>query len=145
MPIEYSIDHTRRLVVARGNGTLTGADIFGYQREVWSRPDVRGYDELVDMSGVSEIVTTSPASDNFRALATESAEADVPERPTKFAIVAGEELAFGLARMYQVYRGLERKSTKQVEVFRTLPEALVFLGVESIEPAVAAVKSPARP
>ena len=133
MPIDYHIDHARRLVVARGNGVLTGADIFGYQREVWSRPEVIGYDELVDMSGVKEIVTTSPTSDNFRALASESAATDPPETPTKFAIVAGEELAFGLARMYQTYRELEPKSTKEVRVFRTLAEAMVYLNVEALE------------
>lgn len=135
MPIEYTIDHARRLVAARGIGTLTGADIFGYQREVWSRPDVLGYNELVDMSGVTEIPTPSAAGENFRALASESAASDSAEIPTKFAIVAGEQLAFGLARMYQTYRELERKSTKRVEVFRTLPEALAFLGIESLEPA----------
>ena len=135
MPIEYAIDHARRLVVARGNGVLTGADIFAYQREVWSRPDVLGYDELVDMSDVTEIPTPNPAGENFRALASESAATDSVEIPTKFAIVAGEQLAYGLARMYQTYRELEPKSTKRVEVFRTLPEALAFLGVESLEPA----------
>jgi hypothetical protein len=125
MPLEYHIDHARRLVVAKGNGVLTGADIFGYQREVWSRPDVVGYDELVDMSGVTEITTPSPAGDNFRALAAET--------PSKFAIVAGEELAFGLGRMYQTYRELDPRSTKEVRVFRTLPEAMAYLNVEALE------------
>jgi hypothetical protein len=133
MPIEYHIDHSRRLVVARGKGVFSGVDIFEYQREVWSRPDVVGYDELVDMSGVTEIAAPNPAGDNFRALATESAATDPAETPTKFAIVAGEQFAFGLARMYQSYRELEPKSTKEVRVFRTLAEAMAYLNVTELE------------
>jgi len=133
MPLKYHIDHARRLVVARGSGVLTGADIFDYQREVWSRPDVVGYDELVDMTGVTEIATAIPAGDNFRALAALSAAMDPAETPSKFAIVAGEELAFGLGRMYQTYRELDPKSTKEVRVFRTLTEAMAYLNVEALE------------
>ena len=59
MPIEYRIDHDRKLVVAKGRGTVTDPDVFGYQREVWSRDDVAGYDELIDMSEVEHIAVQS--------------------------------------------------------------------------------------
>jgi hypothetical protein len=52
MPIGYRVDHNRRLVAARAHGILVAEDLFGYQREAWSRPDVAGYDELVDMRAV---------------------------------------------------------------------------------------------
>ena len=55
MPIVHRIDHERRLVVAEGRGIVTDQDVFGYQRDVWSRPEVAGYDELVDMSEVEDI------------------------------------------------------------------------------------------
>ena len=45
MPIDYQIVHERRLVMAQGRGTLTDRDVFGYQRDVWSLPEVPGYDE----------------------------------------------------------------------------------------------------
>ena len=38
MPIEYWIDHERRLVMAKGHGTLTHEDVLGYQRDIRSRP-----------------------------------------------------------------------------------------------------------
>ena len=44
MPIEYEIDHTRRVVIARGQGVLEEGDFFEYQKDVWSREEVRGYD-----------------------------------------------------------------------------------------------------
>ena len=63
MPIEYQIDHDRRFVSARAIGNLTAEDIFNYQREVWSLPEARGYNELIDMSNVKEIV--SPTNDKL--------------------------------------------------------------------------------
>ena len=128
MPIDYYIDHGQRLVVARGRGVFTGTDMFAYQREVWSRPDVRGYDELVDMTNVEAIETPSPAGLRIRQLATEAAAQDDPASATKFAIVAPDSLAFGLGREYQSYRDLDARSRKQVGVFRTLAEAVAFLG-----------------
>jgi hypothetical protein len=127
MPIEFTIDHARRLVTATARGMLTGQDVFGYQRAVWSRADVQGYNELLDMREVLGI--DLPSIDNMRALAELSASMDIPQTSSKFAIVATSDEAFGLSRMYETYRHLEDKSTKQVGVFRTLNEAYAYLGV----------------
>jgi len=115
--------------MARGTGTLTDEEVFGYQRAVWSRPDVAGYDELIDMSAVEHINVLSV--NQVMQLARFSADMDGGAPASKFAIVAPGDLAFGLGRMYQTYRGLEPHSTKQVGVFRSLKEALAFLGLAS--------------
>jgi hypothetical protein len=133
MPIEYVIDHARRLVHARGTGLFTGADMFNYQREVWSQPAVAGYDELVDMTDVKEIAAPAPAGPRMKQLASEAAAQDPPTSAGKFAIVAPNPLAFGLGRAYQTYRELDPRSKKQVRVFRTMAEALSFLGIQSLE------------
>jgi len=39
-------------------GVLSDADVFGYQKEVWSRPDVAGYNELVDVSAVEKFAVS---------------------------------------------------------------------------------------
>lgn len=132
MPIDYHIDHARRLVIARGRGTVNDADAFGYQREVWSRPDVCGYDELVDMTDAQQIVLPVPAKMRIQQLASEAAALDHPAQPARFAIVAPGALAYGVAREYQTHREMEACSTKQVGVFRTLAEALAFLGIEKL-------------
>jgi hypothetical protein len=49
------------------------------------------------------------------------------------AIVAPEDFAFGLGRMYEAYRGFEPAGKKEVGVFRTLREALEFLGLENLD------------
>jgi hypothetical protein len=130
MSITYRIDHQRRLVIAHGKDLFTQDDIFAYQREVWTRPDVQGYDEIVDMTGVDEIELPDAPSLSVRQLAIEAAEADHPDQPSKFAIVAPDRLAYGLGRMYQVYRQLEARSTKEVGVFKTHSEAWAFLGID---------------
>ena len=76
MSIEYRIDHERRTVFAKGRDTFTDADAFGYQRDVWSRPELAGYHELMDMTDVTAI--DSPARTRVRDLATLSAAMDPP-------------------------------------------------------------------
>ena len=128
MPIEYCILHHLRLVAARGVGMVSADDIFGYQREVWSSPDVVGYNELVDMTRTEGIV--SPTPEKTRELAALSASMDTSPTWTRFAIVAPQDLAFALWELYEAYRRLEPRSTKDVAVFRTMGEALVFLGID---------------
>jgi hypothetical protein len=125
MPFVYRVDHEARVVLVVGRGVITDSDVFGYQKEVWSRPDVVGFDELVDMSLVTEIIV--PSGDRVRDLATLSATMDDKNTKSRFAIVAPADVAFGLGRMYQAYRTLDRRSTKEVGVFRTMREALAFL------------------
>ena len=132
MPIDYRIDADRRLVIASGRGIVTDQDVFGYQREVWSRLELAGYDELIDMSAVQRIDVPSPQ--RVMELARLSAMADAGASASKLAIVAPGDQAFGLGRMYQVHRNLEGGSSKQVGVFRSQREALAFLGIEGEPP-----------
>ena len=127
MPIEYQIVHERRLVMAQGRGTFTSQDVFRYQRDVWSLPEVAGYDELMDMTQVEDI--DLPSTERVRELARLSAEMDARSTTSRFAIVAPSEFSFGLGRLYEIFRSLDARSTKNVGVFRSLDEALAFLDV----------------
>jgi hypothetical protein len=128
MPFLYRIDTTIRVVVTAGHGMITDVDVFGYQREVWSRPDVGGYDELIDMTRVTSIEVSS--SGRVRDLAALSADMDATVTGTRLAIVAPDDLAYGLGRMYQNYRELNPLTRREVGVFRTMEEALAFLQIE---------------
>jgi hypothetical protein len=127
MPIHYELDHERRVVLAEGSGTLSDSDVFGYQHEVWSRPELHGYNELMDLSHVERIEPPSPQ--RIRDLAELAARMD-SELPSRFAIVAPATLAFGLGKMFQAERDAQERSTKDVGVFRTRNEALAFLGID---------------
>jgi len=129
MPLVYRVDHDARIVLTVGSGIITDTDVFGYQTDVWSRPEVAGYDELVDMSLVTDIVV--PSGDRVRDLATLSATMDDKSTTSRCAIVAQTDIAFGLGRMYQTYRALDRRSTKDVGVFRTMREPQMFLRRET--------------
>ena len=129
MPMLYRIDHEARVVVAAGHGVLTDADVFGYQREVWSRPEVKGYAELVDMTHVTEIALPSP--ERIKVLAALAADMDQDASSSRFAILAPSDIAFGLGRMFQAYRESHSKSTKEVGVFRTMEEVLAFLRIRT--------------
>ena len=125
MPIEYQIDHNRRFVLARAIGDLTAEEIFKYQMEVWSLPETRGYNELIDMSNVEEIV--SPTEDKLAELAKISAYMDDRKIATKFAIVASETFAYGMGQLYEAYRNINPRSTKEVRVFRSMKDAMEWL------------------
>ena len=55
MPISHHIDRDQRLVIATPNGVMTDADSFGYEQDVWPRPENSGYDEIFDLTDVTEI------------------------------------------------------------------------------------------
>ena len=127
MPLTYEIDSKRRLIIARGHGVLSHDDVVLYQTTVWSQPEVRGFDEIVDVSGVERI--EHPPSQQVRETAGLSAAMDSGQK-SRFAIVASEFGAYGLARMYQTYRGLQPKSMKEVAVFRSFEEAWQWIASE---------------
>lgn len=130
MPIDYRIDHALRVVVAKGRGRLTDQDVFGYQRDVWSRSDVAGYNELVDMTGVDSIEI--PSSSRLKELATLAASMDLPSGSSRFAIVATDEIAGELARFFGIYRQLDKRSTKDVSTFKSTAAAFGWLGIQEV-------------
>ncbi len=133
MPLEHRIDHRLRLVLTRAVGTLTDDEVFAYQREVWSRPDVAGYDELVDMSAVQQV--SVPSIERVAQLASLSAGMDPQAPVSRFAIVAPRDFEYGLGRLYGARREMDTRGTKRVGVFRTRAEALAWLGLEREPPA----------
>jgi hypothetical protein len=109
---------------------MTDQDVFAYQKEVWSRSEVTGFDELVDMTAVTAIEFVS--GERIQILAAFSAMMDAPGSASRLAIVAPYDYHFGLGRMYQAYRDAQPRSTKQIGVFRSREEALVWLGIKKV-------------
>ena len=90
MPIEFTIDVDRRLVISKALGTLTFDEMLDYQQHVWSRLEVAGFNELIDMSAVEKI--HEPFAAHIQQLATLSAAMDTGTPAAKFAIVAPEQI-----------------------------------------------------
>ncbi len=125
MPLEIRLDPEHRWVVAEGHGAVSLEDMLRYQQDVWSRPDVAGWDELVDMSDVQEAV--EPTAARMQELAALAATMDHARVRSRLAVVAPQHEFFGLARMYEAYRTLAARSTKEVSVFRDRAAALAWL------------------
>lgn len=130
MPITYHIDPVRKIVFARGRGTFTHEDLVRYQDEVWSRSDVAGFDELVDMRPVEHLALKSIG--HMREIADQSSETDSLTRQARLAIVAQDEVAQSLGRLYSALRAQNPRSTKEVQVFSRLEPALEFLGIANL-------------
>ena len=122
MPITWTIDHDRGLVVATAAGVLTDEEVFKYQWEAWSKPELATYHELIDMTGVERIEL--PSGERVGDLAKYSAAMDAaPLRSGRVAILAPSDVAYGLGRMYQANRAMQPGSLVEVAVFRGRAEA----------------------
>ncbi|WP_439624385.1 hypothetical protein [Gemmata sp.] len=142
MPIKYHIDPDRRLVIGWLVGTTTVAEMFDYAREVWVRPEVAGFDEVIDTGHAEVIENPTPAA--LRTLAARSAVMAATVPKGRLVIVARQQVQYGLGRMYEVYRGQEPGRTQEVAVFRTLAEASAFLGTD-VTAAVPPKEPPPEP
>jgi hypothetical protein len=130
MPVQYTIDEIAKRVTARAYGLLSAADVFGYQGDVWSRADLAGYDELFDLSEVTEL--EKPEVYRIQKLA-ELASQTVSGPEGNIALVAPGDQLYGLARMYQTYRNMTASRPKEIGVFRTRGDAEAFLVTQAAQ------------
>ena len=118
------IDTERLRVVTTWGSIVTDAALMDYQKSVWSNPAVRGFDELIDFRGLEKVEVTT---EGLEAVAYAAADMDDPNEPSRFAIVIGDSLSFGLSRMYEAFREMHEKSSRQIMIFNDPKEALTWL------------------
>ena len=127
MPVKYSIDTQHSLVYTVFSGKVTDADFDHHLQSLSS--DARfepAMPELVDLRAVTKVslsAHTIPSSARWKLHAPRAQR----------AVVAPTDFLFGLARMYQSHLG--EASESHFMVFRTLPPALAWLGLEA-EPSL---------
>lgn len=125
MPIDYHIDRKKKIVFTTPKVSLTHEEMVAFQQDVWARPGLRGFDELIDMSQVADVRFQSPQ--DVMRFAELSAGMDDPKRRTKTAIITADKLYNALGRMYQAYRAQSPGSNREVEIFRDMNEAMDWL------------------
>ena len=103
---------------------MTDEALLDYQKTVWSDPKIHGFDELIDFKAVEKIEVTTPG---LEAVASLAAGMDEAVGSSRFAIVVGGGLAYGLSRMYEAFREMEEKSSRKLEIFQRLEDALAWL------------------
>jgi hypothetical protein len=121
---DIKIDNTQRRVVTIWGAVATDAALMDYQKTVWSDPAIHGYDELIDFRFLAQIEVTTEGLEKVAAVA---AGMDAAAGTGRFAIVVGDTLSFGLSRMYEAFREIDEKSSRQLMVFQRLEDALEWL------------------
>jgi hypothetical protein len=120
MPVTYEIDSSRHLVRTLASGLVTYRELERHVAEE-EHDDAIGLAEVIDARGA----TTDLTSDQVRGLV---ARTDALVRKGRFgalAIVTDNDVAFGMARMYQLL--CELSLAVRIEVFRDLEPALAWL------------------
>lgn len=67
------------------------------------------------------------SSEDIIKLGEIAAMSDQSSIKTRLAIIVNSALAYGLSRMYAIYRSLNPKTTKEVDVFRNRADGLAWL------------------
>ena len=121
MPVSYSIDPDRRLVISRVWGTVTNDDVHEHDRRLHADPQFDPtYRQLADMSGVA---LNMVSSDTVQETARE--EFFVPG--TRRAFLVSDDTSYGMCRMYATHA----ESLGQViNIFRDRNAAEAWLGEE---------------
>jgi hypothetical protein len=120
MPITYTLDRERRRMSTRATGRLTFAELSAHLDEE-EQDRAIGYAELFDARGAS----TDLQGDEVRRL-VDRAQAILSRGGVvgATAVVADNDVVFGMARMYAMMAEFARAP---VEVFRDLEPALAWL------------------
>ena len=120
MPCGYIIDLARSLVLSRGWGIVTDRELLAHVRALTIDPRfVRNLHQLADLRDVTDVEVTAAT---IRKMASLNPYGDGSRR----AVVVTSDLLFGMARMYQILRD---EPTDELEIFRTLDDALRWLEI----------------
>ena len=121
MPVTYQIDHGRHCVHTKCTGPTTLAEVLGHFAVLIQDPECpERLDVLLDLSEM----TSLPASDQLRAVASEIARIVPRVQFLNCAIIAPKDALFGMARMFEVFAEQHFTATR---VFRTKEEGAIWL------------------
>ena len=131
MPFRIHIDPFLRQIHTTAYGCFTGDDLREYYRTLRSHPDFRpDMDECFDLSEATEYHVSA---DDLRAFSLTTAPYTSQGVGVRVALLAPSDLAFGMARMYEL---LQTTTTNQLRVVRTRAEADAWLAGDASAAAV---------
>ena len=120
MPISYTIDHEKKLVITRLRDAVTEDQVYEHNRLLRSDPLFDpSYKQLTDMTELGEVlVGTGMIKDTAR---------DHFFLPgVARALVAPSDVVYGMARMFAIH---SESMGQKIEVFRELEAAEMWLGL----------------
>jgi hypothetical protein len=116
MPSFHKIDKERRLVLSTATGILNKGEALAYQQRLLDDPDFDpSYSQLSDFT---HITAYDLSAEDVRQLAQRNIFSPASRR----SFLVGNDLAFGLARVYEIHR--ETAGERGIRICRSLEEAL---------------------
>ncbi len=126
MPIQYRIDVATGVLHVTAEGRVSDAELRDFATRAAGDPELRsGIHELIDLrsADLAEI-----SSGLIPEVASVFGAHDRGRTEARIAIVASDDAAYGLSRMYQAYRD---DAPFELRVFRDLEDARAWLGLAS--------------
>lgn len=135
MPIEISYTDDERGVVLTGTGIVAGEDFLASNREIFSRDlATRPYGYILfDANGMTGTAISAGA---LREAADQGIAVSRYMPHLVFAIYANSDLAYGLARMWEIF---VQRSGWKTQVFRTRSAAVAWLREEASKNSVSPI------
>ncbi len=129
MPISIRWDPERNVTYGTATGVVTDADLLDLCTRLLSDPRYDpSLDHILDTQGIERLEVSAAAVQEAAHLFARADGAIAAGARPKIAIVAPADFTFGVARMYEAYRGM-RPSPKRYLVCRTMEEARRWLGL----------------
>jgi hypothetical protein len=125
MSIDYRIDTLRGIVFTVCQGNITAEDLGDIAQRLRADPAFNpDYRLLLDLTEVTEISVSFEMLQRFAS----DQKGDPFSGRSRRAVVAPDNLTFGVSRMYEALR--ENRDHGEFRVFRAAPEARKWLGLE---------------
>jgi len=125
MPAKHFIDDEANLITTTWEGGATDIEFLEaleeYQKNIQCNPDYINYNEIFDLSKADNIRLTINGMINIGRTASST---DHLFSHKKLALIVSSNIAFSLARMYEVYRNMGISSCKKIRVFKNEREAI---------------------
>jgi hypothetical protein len=119
MPAFYKIDKAHNLVMTTASGVFNLTDGLAHQDQILKDPDFDpSYGQLLNFTNATRV---DLSAEDVRRLA----ERRVFWQCARRAILVGDDLGFGFARMFQMLR--ESAGDQSIRVFRSLDDALEWI------------------
>ena len=124
MPMTYTIDAAQRLVRAVGTGVLTDEDVMAHRQAMSNDPQFTS--QMRELSDIRQVTAFQVTPAGVRIMVASDVKMTANGGMHKLAIIAEENVAYGMSRMYQT---LGEPNIRVVGVFRSYEEAAEWLGI----------------
>jgi hypothetical protein len=119
VPVLLKIDKERKLVHTTGSGFVTKAEVVTHQDQILKHPDFDpSFAQLADFARLTNTDISMTDLQSF-------AHKDVFSIHSRRAIIVKSDLAFGFAKIFELYRQVA--GARGIRVFRTHHEALNWI------------------